>query len=487
MLIHLTDDAPAYRQIYRGIRQAILDGRLGPGIRLPASRRLASDLGVARITVVQAYDQLTAEGYLDARRGAGTWVATDLRGLLDRRAPPPGPSTPHLSAYAARAVTAAPATPAGRARQPLRRDFRYGEPEVTGELLADWRRALRRAAQGPPTGYPDPQGEPQLRDCLAAYLRDHRGVLADPGQIMVVAGTQQALELIGRCVLDPGDRVVIEEPHYQGARHALRALGAELVPVAVDADGLRTDTLPEGQDTDSPGLACVTPSHQFPLGSVLPVPRRLALLDWARRHGAFVIEDDYDSEYRHEGPPLQSLHSLDRTDRVLYVGTLSKVLFPALRLGYVVLPPSWVEPMRQVKWLADRGSSPLEQLALAELFRTGAFRRHTESTGRRLSYRRRVLVAALERHFGESIEMLGTRSGMHLTVRWPSRGRRETGPLLAKAARRGVGLYPTAPYYDGAPPAHLELLMGYAALSPASIRAGVCHLRRSLEAANGRR
>lgn len=483
MLVRLTGDAPAFREIYAQLREAILDGRLGPGSRLPASRRLARELSVARITVVQAYDQLTAEGYLEARRGAGTWVTTALHGVIDRRPCSGDGPAPRLSAYAARANDAAPAHKPRSTSAP-RWDFQYGQPEVSDELLADWRRAVRRAARQRPTDYPEPQGEWALRECLAAYLRDHRGILADPRQIMIVGGTQQALELIGRCVLDPGDKVVLEEPHYPGARHAFRALNARLEPIGVDADGLRTDDLPgetASEGAAAPKLAYVTPSHQFPLGSVLPVARRLALLEWAHAQGAFVIEDDYDSEYRHAGPPLQTLHALDRSGRVLYVGTLSKVLFPGLRLGYIVLPPAWVEPMRHVKWLADRGTSAQEQLALAELFRTGAFRRHSDAAARRLAHRRHVLVRALERRFGERVEILGTHTGMHISVRSGAHTGRASRRLVEAARRRGAGIYTTEADYAGPPPDHLELLLGYAALSPAAIRSGIKQLRHAMD------
>lgn len=482
MLIRLTGDAPAFHEIHAQLRSAVLEGRLRPGTRLPASRRLARELGVARITVVQAYDQLIAEGYLEARRGAGTWVATDLHDVIDRRPRPGDGPAPRLSAYAARAAAAAPAGKPLSAPAP-RWDFQYGHPEVPGQLSADWRRAARRAARARPTGYPDPQGEPGLRECLAAYLRDHRGILADPRRIMVVGGTQQALELIGRCALDPGDGVVLEEPHYQGARHAFRALGARLEPIPVDGDGLRTDDLPRtsAQGTAAPKLAYVTPSHQFPLGGVLPAARRLALLEWAQERGAFVIEDDYDSEYRHAGPPLQTLHALDRSGRVLYVGTLSKVLFPGLRLGYIVLPPAWVEPMRHMKWLADRGTSAQEQLALTELFRTGAFRRHSDTAARRLAHRRHVLVRALERRFGERLEILGTHTGMHISVRSGGHTGRASRRLVEAARRRGAGVYTTDAYYAGTPPDHLELLLGYAAVAPAAIRAGIKQLRHAMD------
>ncbi|MCP1727574.1 GntR family transcriptional regulator/MocR family aminotransferase [Natronospira proteinivora] len=480
MFIRLDGEGPIYRQIYRQVRDAILAGQLPPGSRLPATRPLARKLGVARITVIQAYEQLDAEGYLDSRRGAGTRVAAALEGLLEARFTGHDAPIPRLSSLARYAADNRPGRPVGRNTPILDWDFQYGRPAVSREMLSDWRRSLRQAAISPRIGYPDPMGEPDLRESLAAHLREHRGLLADPARIMVVSGTQQALDLIGRCILNPGDGVVLEEPQYQGTRHAFSAIGARLLGLPVDGDGLRTATLP-----DDPGhyeapikLACVTPSHQFPLGGVLPVSRRLALLQWASRQDAWIIEDDYDSDYRHEGGTLQSLYSLDRSRRVIYIGTFSKVLFPGLRLGYLVLPSTWVEPMRQLKWLNDRGSPALEQRALAELFRSGAFRRHLERNARQLSERREALVAALREHFGQAVEILGARAGMHLVARWPDHPPEQSTALIQTAAKHGIGIYATSPYYLHSHPTSLELLLGYATLEPEQIREGIKRLKK---------
>lgn len=477
MNIPLHGDGPAYRQIYRHIRTNILDGALAPGTRLPATRRLAAELGVARITVVQAYEQLTAEGYLKARPGHGTRVADDLGNLSAEREAASAPA-PRLSAYGRRIMEAAPAGNDRDRARAFQCDFQYGQPGLSPELLADWKRALRKAAGRLPVAYPDPAGDPDLRECLAVHLHQRRGIRADPAQILIVSGTQQALELIGRCLLDPGDRVVIEEPHYQGARYTFAALEARLVPVPVDAEGLETDQLPE--DPPGPRLACVTPSHQFPLGGVLPVARRLALLEWAGRRRAMVIEDDYDSEYRHEGPPLQSLYGLDQAGRVLYAGTLSKVLSPALRLGYLVVPEPWIEPLTQLKWLTDRGSPILEQRALVELFRSGAFRRHLERTGRRLARCRQRLVAALEHQFGDRITILGAQSGMHLVVRFRALDTDQVDRLIELAAAKGVGVYSTARYYASGR-RQPDLLLGYGALDAEQVPQAIARLRAAFD------
>lgn len=487
MFIQLDNNGPAYRQIYRQVREQILSGRLGCGVRLPSSRKLASDLGVARITVLQAYEQLTAEGYLETRSGAGTHVAEALGAEVRQQPTDLPPPTPRLSSRAANLMPAVPAEPPGLLDQPAQYDFQYGRPEVDAALCEAWRRAVRRAMRRLPVAYPDPCGDDGLRRCLAAYLRHRRGIVADPEQVLIVNGIQQALQLIGLCVLDPGDGVLIEDPHYQGARQAFMSSGARLVSLDVDDNGLQTEQL-HGDSNSTPDARCklayVTPSHQFPLGGVLPVSRRLELLQWAEDNDAFIVEDDYDSEYRHQGMPLESLFGLDRKQRVVYLGTFSKVLFPALRLAYVVLPPTWVKPMRQLKWLADRGSAPLEQRALADLFRSGEFQRHVDRTNRILSRRRETLVAALHDHFGDGVRIVGERAGMHLVVRWPDWPPEWSDELVRMAAERGVGIYPTAPYYLNSGPTCCEVLMGYATLSTADILSGIRILRDGMAARN---
>lgn len=476
----LDGEGPAYGQIYAHLRGGILRGDLAPGTRLPGSRKLASALGVARITVVQAYERLGAEGFIEARRGAGSRVTPDLGKLPGRteRA-----AAPRLAPYARRVLAAPTGGRCGGKSPSVPYDFQYGRPGLTPELKADWCRALRRACTGLTPDYPEVAGDPDLRECLAAYLRDHRGIPAEPERILITTGAQQALDLIGRVVLEPGDRVALEEPHYQGARQAFEALGARTVAVPVGRDGLQTARLPE---RPAPRLAYVTPSHQFPLGGVLPAAARLALLEWAGRRRATIIEDDYDSEFRHEGGPLQSLCGLDRGGRVLYMGTFSKVLFPALRLGYLVAPQAWIEPLARVRWLADRGGPPLEQRALAGLFRSGAFRRHVERTARRLAARRQVLVDALEEHFGDDIQILGARSGMHLVIRFPHLGVAGVDRLAGAAEQLGVGVYTTAAYYADARHRRPDLLLGYGDLDRERIRAGVAGLRRALRELPGR-
>jgi GntR family transcriptional regulator/MocR family aminotransferase len=321
--------------------------------------------------------------------------------------------------------------------------------------------------------YTRPEGHAPLRQALADYLRRARGVLCDPGQIIVVNGSQQALDLVARVLLDPGDRVVIEEPHYQGARFAFLATGARLVPARVDAEGLDVRGLPAA--ARSARLVYVTPSHQFPTGVVMPLGRRLGLLSWAKRGGAHIVEDDYDSEYRYEGRPIEAMQGLDRAGRVIYMGTFSKVLFPALRIGYLVLPAPLVEPFQAAKWLTDRHTSTLEQEVLAEFIRDGSFERHLRRSRTCYAARRAALLQALADYLPKRAEVIGANAGLHLLVWLRGVSPHTVDRLVQRAAGVGVGLYPIAPYYLR-PPRRVGFLLGYAALTEGAIRNGIRRL-----------
>ena len=359
-------------------------------------------------------------------------------------------------------------------------DFRYGAPAMADLPLAAWQRCLgRRARRAPGRAYDygHPQGSPALRAALAEYLARSRGVACSPEQMLIVNGSQQALDLSARVLLDPRDAVVIEEPCFEGARHAFELAGARLVLAPVDEEGLDPAILRrEGRHAR---LVYVTPSHQYPLGGVMPYPRRVALLAWAASADAWVIEDDYDSEYRYEGRPLETLKALDEGERVIYVGTFSKVMFPSLRVGYVVLPPALVEPFLRVKTLADGGSPSLEQDALADFLSEGHFERHLRRSRRHNGARRAALLEALRAQLGDAVEIAGANAGLHVVVWLRGRSSRGLSGLVREAAATGVGLYPVTPHY-AEPPPRAGLLLGYAGLSERDIRAGVARLARLL-------
>ncbi|MEN8160881.1 MAG: PLP-dependent aminotransferase family protein, partial [Myxococcota bacterium] len=310
------------------------------------------------------------------------------------------------------------------------------------------------------------------------YLARARGVRAAPEQVVVLRGTQQAIDLTMRLLLDPGDGVVLEEPHYTGFSFCATALGAKPAFVPVDGEGLRTDALAK---VGRARLACVTPSHQFPAGGVLPLARRLALLAWVRERRAFVFEDDYDGEFRHAGHPLECLQALDEDGAVLYAGTASKLLFPALRIGWLVAPPALVPSFEDAKALADTGTATLEQLALADFIAEGHLERHVRRMCSRLARRRGALIEALDDELGDRVRVRGADAGLHVLLAIDELPMRDVRALREACRREGVGVYPAAPFY-ARPPARAELLLGYAAQGEDSIREGVRGLRRALDA-----
>ena len=462
-------DGPLYRRVYLALKSMIRDGRLAPAARLPSTRELAADLRVSRNTVVQAYEQLLAEGYVVGRNRATASVASALpaSALPASSRQKPGHAAP-VSAYAERLTALLPAPRA--ASTGLRYDFRYGEPSIDEFPREIWRRLLdaraRRTAREA-LGFADPAGYAPLRGALAEYLKRARGVVCETEQIVITNGSQQGFDLAARVLLDPGDAAVVEEPHYPGVTIPFEAAGARLAYTPVDADGLQTHALPPRAR-----LAYVTPCHQFPTGVIMPLERRLALLAWAARADSWVIEDDYVSEFRYEGHPLEALQSLDRDGRVVYVGTFSKTLFPALRIAYLVLPRSLVPAFVAAKWATDRFSATLAQEALADFITTGQFERYLRRAGNRNARRRRALIGALRQHFGDRVEIAGENTGVHLVV-WLSDVRpRDLPAVIARARAAGVGLYSVAPFYTSPPP-RAGLLFGYASLTEAAIRAGI--------------
>jgi GntR family transcriptional regulator/MocR family aminotransferase len=483
VFVTLGGGAPLSQQIYQAFRRAILAGEMAPAARLPSTRALGLELGVSRNVVLLAYEQLLAEGYAEGRAGSGTYVAAALpegtraarpqRGLRPVHATRPG----RLSRYGRRLAEIPPASPTTWPfEQRLPYDFRYGVPSPEDFPHGVWRGIVTRrmrAGSLEAMAYARPEGHAPLRQALAAYLRRARGVVWNPAQIIIVNGSQQALDLTARVLLDPGDHVVIEDPQYQGARRVFAAAGALAAPVSVDADGLDVARIP--RRSAAARLAYVTPSHQFPTGVVMSLARRLALLEWAERTGAYIVEDDYDSEYRYEGRPIEAVQGLDTAGRVIYMGTLSKVLFPALRLGYLVLPPPLVEPFIAAKWLTDRHTATFEQEVLADFVADGHFERHLRRARTRNAARRKALLDALDEHLGDRVEIMGANAGVHLVVWLRDESPRGLGRVIAAAAEAGVGVYPVAPYYIE-PPRRAGLILGYASLTEHEIRTGIGRL-----------
>jgi GntR family transcriptional regulator/MocR family aminotransferase len=481
MLVVLDQVGPAYQQLYRALRHAILMRQMEPGSRLPSTRDLAVDLSVSRNTVLLAYEQLLAEGYVSGRVGAGTFVASelpsDVRGN-SKFSPLSDPEDEALSNYARRALD----THLGidPPKKSIRYDFRYGISSVNDFPYEIWRRIVSQQARDSARdmfSYGPPEGTTELREAIASYVRRARGVVCTADQVLVVNGSQQALDLVARTLLNEGDSVVAEDPCYLGAREVFRAMGARLVFGSVDQNGLDVDKLPPAARRSR--LVYVTPSHQFPSGAVMNVPRRLALLAWAKECGAYIVEDDYDSEFRYDGRPIESVQSLDPHGPVIYVGTLSKTLSPSFRIGYLVVPQRLIAPFRRVKSLCDRYTSTLQQNVLTDLFKEGHFERHLRRARRNNSKRRAVLLESLKDAFGDRISIEGTNAGLHVVV-WFKRLRfAETDSIVSAAEQANIGVYSIAPYYVSSPE-RAGLLLGYSALEHDQIAKGITQLAESL-------
>lgn len=476
-----TDRSPG-AQICHDLRARITEGLYAPGAALPSSRALATELGVSRTTITAAYDQLIAEGYLESRQGSKTRVAASFRPPALVRAKPAMARAParDLSAFGRR-VLAFPPTDQGRDRPAI--DFRYGDLASGDFPVLPWKRAVTQALlqKQKRLTYADPSGLPQLRKALQAYLARARGIRCDTDQIIIVSGSQQALDLCARALLDPGDAVVTENPGYQAACQIFEAVGATLHPVPVDQDGLQADML---EDVRRGRLAYVTPSHQYPLGGVMSVSRRQALLNWAIRTGAYIVEDDYDSEYRYDARPVEALQSLDRADVVIYVGTLSKTLSPQLRLGYLVVPYHLAAVFSAAKRLTDRHTPTLTQSALAEVLESGAYERHVRRVRRYNGERRSALLAAVRKHFGDSVTVSGADAGLHVVLWLHEIPRNKEAELVEAAKADGIGVYPVGLLYHGPKhrPKMAGLVIGYASTPLADIERGIRKLARVVEA-----
>lgn len=474
--IDRTAETPLHRQIYDGFRAAILRGDLRPGQPVPSSRELAFEIPVSRFPVLHAYAQLLAEGYFQSQVGSGTFVSSSLPEQLmsvNRTSRPStrGPSGPRRLSRRAQLF------PAFEGASQLRGWGAFGvhQPAFDQFPFQVWSSLVARHSRNPNAGafhHIHPLGSPRFREEICSYLRTARAVKCESSQIMVVSGSQQALDITTRVLLDPGDPVLIEEPGYNLERTVLATAGCRLIPVPVDADGM--DVSHAIKHHPKARAAFVTPSHQYPLGSTMSATRRLQLLNWAQSAGSWIVEDDYDSEYRYETKPIASLQGLDVNQRVIYIGTFSKVLFPSLRIGYIVIPPDLVERFSAVRFAMDIFPPYLYQEVLADFMSLGYFGRHLRKMRRLYSERRGVLIESIRREFGDLLEVHGTEAGMHLAVTLPDAfNDRE---IASRAAREKVWLWPLSPYYIGKKPRQ-GLVLGFGSTSASQLPQAVHKLR----------
>lgn len=489
------DTLPVYRQIHEGLKTAIADGRLPPGTPLPSTRGLSGDLGVARSTVVMAYDQLRAEGWVEASVGSATRVSarppsaerpTPLsrpdRSAAERSEEAPAPLPPMLSRRVRRQEAL---RVDARIRAPRAiRAFRCGNPALDLFPLATWGRLLAqqwRSVRPAQLGYSDPFGVRELREAIAGYLAAARGLQCEPEQVMITAGSQQALDLAARVLLDPGDEAWIEDPGFPGLRGVLLGNDVRTIDVRVDDDGLCV----EEARARAPGAraAFVTPSNHMPLGVALSLPRRLALLEWAAGANAWIIEDDYASELRYAAHPLAALQSIDLDGRVVYCGTFSKALLPALRIGYLVVPPSLVRAFAVGRTYMDYHSPYLEQATLAAFIREGHFDRHVRRMRVVYGERQQRLLDALRRRLGDRITVREADAGLEL-IAW-LRPEDDAELIAREAAIAGVDVL-TVGYFAASHPVPPGLLLNFASVDEREIDEGVEALALAIQAVDER-
>lgn len=459
-------------QIYRGVRAAILDGRLRRGDRLPPTRELAQRLDVSRNTVAAAYEWLTAEGLVSGRVGAGSFVQGEPPTKAQRKPARAGAMLQSRALW-----NELPSVPEFAA--PATYDFRAGRPDSQLFPFEVWRRFQARQLRASmfTEEYGEAAGHPALRAAVARHIGLARGVRADAEDVIITHGAQQAFDLIGRVLIDPGTCVAVEEPGYPPPTLLFRSLGARVENIPVDTEGLEVGALPSDAR-----IVYVTPSHQFPLGMTMSPGRRNALLAWAEQRNAVVIEDDYDSEFRFEGRPLETLHGMDRSGRVIYVGSFSKVMLPGLRLGYLVAPPPLQRALRAAKFLADRQCQWPLQAALARFMDEGHLARHIRKMRREYQARHERITEVLHRDFSAWLEPLPSTVGLHLSAAFRGGNTKLERETVARARAAGVALIPLSGFY-----AHRStlpgLMLGYGTISTRRIDEGLRRLRASIEAA----
>lgn len=457
-------------EIYRQLRDAILDGRLKAGERLPATRALARNLAVSRSTVTSAYERLTGEGLAESRAGAATFVSAKLPISARKSLRPKPPTT--LRARAVWDSVSALVAFDSRAKF----DFRVGIPDATLFPHLAWRRAVIRALrslEGSDAFYEASAGSLGLRQAIADHIAITRSVKVTTEDLLITSGTQQALDIVTRMLVEPGDVVAVEDPGYTPAVHLFRSLRARVVGVRVDSEGIVVDELPANARA-----VYVTPSHQFPLGVCMSLARRQALLSWAQRHDAAVIEDDYDSEFRFSGRPLEPLQTIDRHGRVIYVGTFSKTMLPALRLGFLVMPASLRAAAVKAKFVCDWHSSAFAQPALARFIGDGSFARHIRKAGKVYSERHAVITAALSENFADHLELVPSHFGLHVAALARNGSAEGIATMVRRAATLGVAVQPLSYFAVTARP-RPGITIGYGAIPTTKLEEGLRRLRKS--------
>ena len=484
LAINLNNESPVplHQQLYVELQRAILTGRLLPRQKMPSTRALAHSLQISRTTVTQSYDRLLSEGYLETIVGSGTYVCAQIPDDLLHATPVSvelhsEPLPIPLSGYGDR-LRQMPVALQPNTSEPI--SFRYGQPALRHFPIALWRKLLSRCCMASVDWLDyatDFQGYYPLRQAIAAYLARARAVQCDPAQIIITNGTQQALDLVLRLLINGGDGIAIEDPGYLSARRIFLSHGAALFPIPVDESGIVVEKL-TNLAASSLRLVYVTPSHQFPTGSILSLSRRLELLAWAQQRHCSILEDDYDSEYRYGDRPIPALQGLDQNHSVIYVGTFSKVMFPSLRIGYLVVPSPLVPLVAQAKWLSDRQLPTLEQHALTEFIAAGHLESHIRKMRSHYNQLRQTLVQGLQQQLGDRVTIFGEKAGIHVMVKLHTPWSDTT--VMERAAHAGLGLMSAQPHYLQAGDRG-EFIFGYGNLDAEQITTGIERLVRVLK------
>ncbi|MED1645669.1 PLP-dependent aminotransferase family protein [Brevibacillus agri] len=452
---------PLTRQLYSEFRDKILRGEWTAGFKLPSTRKMAQELRISRNVVIEAYDQLFAEGYIESRQGSGYFVAPGIyleqfaRGT-DLPQPSPGDQSEGLI------------------------DFRSGVPDLEHFPRSLWGKTVQRVCQDAPLsafGYNRPEGRAELRDVLSRYLYRTRGVQCAPERIVMTSGATQALMLIAKVLLAPESRVLIEDPITQDIQMIFASTGARLCPVPVDACGMAMDKLSATPVNAAPSFVFVTPSHQFPLGTTLTIQRRIQLIQYARSVDCYIVEDDYDSEFRYESPPISSIQGL-APERVIYIGSFSKILSPGLRLGYLVLPEALVERYQKAKWLTDLHTPSIDQLALARFIEKGHLEKYVTRMKKLYQKRRQCLTDALRDTFGDQVAIWGEAAGLHIVAAFSHV--RFTPDVVAALEAAGVRVYPVEEHTIAKGRHADKIVLGYGNVGEEKIAEGVARLEKGL-------
>ncbi len=498
LLVTLQSDSntPLHKQLYDEIRLAILSGRLPSGQKVPSTRTLSKSLGVSRATVTTAFDFLLSEGYLESFVGSGTYVCRELPDDI-------------LTVSDEETETIPTSLPKSFDSQPKRQlswygeslqitdwmdfseeepeiQFTFGRPDLEHFPLKQWNQLVNQHSKKRQFFLLDSpanaKGYEPLQQAIAAYLAKSRAFACGPEQIIIVSGSQQAIALVTRVLVDKGDLVGLEDPGYIGAQRLFLAQGAHVIPIPVDTAGARLDELKTKYGTADNKLKLVylTPSHQYPTGVVLSLSRRLDLLKWAKKTETLIIEDDYDSEFRYKGRPIPALAGLDSGNSVIYMGTFSKILLPSLRIGYIVVPHDLVEVFRRAKWLADRHSPLLEQQVLADFINQGHMERHVRRMKRLYEQKRKVIIRELKKHLGKRVTIFGDNAGIHVLVRIESR--LSDAQIVERCWKHGVGVSSTRKLYLSEPQHNGEFMLNYGSLTEEEIEYGIAVLAKVVEA-----